>query len=202
MRASEKYCAMMFSCGSLGKVDLDPDPPFPYKYDLPLMRNYNRPLPDEYWGLWPVNEYSAEVSSWISWNELDKWAQRVSYPDKGKLRKVERILVHGALLGCEGTGRLPSSVQNSPSVAANGSKVADTLMDWVKMGIVYGPFRQSEIPFEEYKVSPMSVAPKPGGKIRLIVGKISLLLVSLSYDLLQICLLPMGSQRTARLPTA
>ena len=72
-------------------------------------------------------------------------------------------------MGCVGTGRLPSWVENSPTVAANGSKVADQLMDWTKSKIVVGPLRLDEMPFESFKVSPMAVAPKPGGKIRIIV---------------------------------
>ena len=147
-----------------------PDPPYPYKYPgIPIMGCYKEVLPDSYWDNWSFNGYSNRENNWIVWDKLEEEARRVGYPDEGKLGKVKEILVHGASLGCEGTGRLPTFMDNSPSVALNGSKVADTLNDWVASGIVAGPLRSCQMPFAEFKVSPMAVAPKPGGKIRIIV---------------------------------
>ena len=113
--------------------------------------------------------YSGKINSWISWTALKGEAQSCGYHRKSKLLKAEDIILNGARLGCTGTGRLPSWVENSPTVTANGSQVADNLHDWVVNKIVVGPLRQEELPFNSFKVSPMSVAPKPGGKIRIIV---------------------------------
>ena len=161
---------MMHVCAAMGKVEEPPIPDFPYKYrNIPIVKDYDKELGDEYWNTWVKNEYSEKVNNWISWERLEQEAISSGYHNKRKLGRARDILVHGAELGCSGTGRMPSRMRNSPTVAGNGSKVADTLHGWVASGIVSGPFRESEMPFEEFKVSPMSVRPKPGGKIRLII---------------------------------
>ena len=154
----------------MGKVKEPETPKFPYKHqNIPIVENYNKDLGDEYWGNWEGNPYNKRPGSWISWVKLNEEAESCGYPYRDKKLRIQDILENGATLGCEGTGRLPSRVGNSPTVAANGSKVADTLQGWLKSKIIAGPFKESEMPFEEFKVSPMSVRPKPGGKIRLIM---------------------------------
>ena len=165
----DRYNTRMIKNGILEQVVPEPDLPYPYKYDLPREKSYARTLPDSYWSNWTKNPYTEDVLSWISWRKLEEEAKGVEYPNVGKLNRVVDILKNGASLGCVGTGRLPSRVRNSVSVQENGSKVADQLQDWVKSGIVAGPFTDEEMPFPEFKVNPMSVAPKPGGKIRIIL---------------------------------
>ena len=166
----DKYNRTMYRCGVLGKVTEPEAPKYPYKYhNIPIVNNYSKDLSDKYWSNWETNPYREEVYNWISWEKIEEEAKSCGYHNRDKLVRVREILVNGATLGCEGTGRLPSRVRNSPTVAANGSKVADTLQGWLKSKIVAGPFKESEMPFEEFKVSPMSVRPKPGGKIRLIM---------------------------------
>ena len=160
----------MWACGVMGKVEEPPIPPYPFKYgNIPIMEDYSKDLSGQYWDKWVRNPYSKEINSWISGKKLIEAAEVCGYPKKDKLRKVVGILEYGARIGCEGTGRLESEVPNSPTVAKEGAKVADTLQDWVASGIVNGPFRKSEMPFSSYKISPMGVQPKPGGKIRLIL---------------------------------
>ena len=160
----------MWACGVMGRVEEPPIQPYPYKYkNIPIMEDYNGNLSDQYWSKWNVNPYSKATHSWISGAKLAATAEACGYIKKDKLRKVLEILENGARIGCEGTGRLESEVPNSPTVAKEGSKVADQLHDWVMSGIVNGPFKKSEMPFESYKISPMGVQPKPGGKIRIIL---------------------------------
>ena len=170
IKESESYNHKMFVCGAFSKVEEPPIPPYPYKHKhLPIMGDYKGKMTESYWKLWKCNPYSSKPNNWISWNKLKEQADLVGYGNKDKLRKVEKILTEGAELGCKGTGRLPSRMANSLTVAAAGSKVADTLQDWIMAGIMNGPFKEEELPFPEVKISPLSVRPKPGGKIRLIV---------------------------------
>lgn len=166
---ADRYNHLMYSSGAIDPVAEPPTPDFPYKYNLPRRMNYKKDLGDDYWKLWEVNRYSSRVNSWISWTKVKEEAESCGYYNRSKLLRAREILLEGARLGCVGTGRLPSWVENSPTVVANGSKVADQLMQWVESKIVVGPLTASEMPFETFKVSPMAVAPKPGGKIRIIV---------------------------------
>ena len=160
----------MYVCGAKGRVEEPPTPPYPYKYkQLPIMKSYHGILDDKYWSLWEKNPYSPKPNNWIRWSDLKREAEAVEYGQVHKLIKAEKILLEGAELGCKGNGRLPSKVENSPTVPINGSKVADTLMDWVTSKIVHGPFTKEELPFPEVKISPLGVQPKPGGKIRLVL---------------------------------
>ena len=170
IREAELYNERMVKCGIMDPVWEEPTIPYPFKYkNIPIMQDYSNPLGDEYWDNWGKNEYDNSLRNWISWERLNEEIKDSGYTNMDKVNRVREILVKGATLGCVGTGRLSSSEPNCRTVAEDGAKVADQLHDWVKSGIVFGPFRREEMPFEEYKVSPMSVRPKPGGKIRLIV---------------------------------
>ena len=50
------------------------------------------------------------------------------------------------------------------------ARVADSPQTAVKDGIMYGPLRVDQIPWEDYKVSPMSVRLKPNGAARIIMN--------------------------------
>ena len=124
------------------------------------MESYHGKLDDKYWKHWRKNPYSAKPNNWISWKDLEREAMLVEYGQLHKLKKAKKILTEGAELGCEGTRRLPSRVANSPTVPLNGEKVADTLMDWVELKIVQGPFKEEELPFPEaasFKVSSLKL---------------------------------------------
>ena len=150
-----------------------PDPPdFPFKYKhphLPIRNSYEGVFEDSYWDNWTVNEYDPKVDCWPDWRKLITMAQAAGYQKQDKIARAVEILKHGADLGCHGTARLPSTVKNSRSVwqEGNGPKVADTLQDWVCKGIAFGPFKHSQMPFTDYKTNPISVKPKPKGKIRI-----------------------------------
>ena len=160
----------MVKCGVLDPVLEGPPPPYPFKHkNIPIMEDYTEAFSQDYWDRWEVNSYDEGVKSWIDWNNLEIEIKESGYHDGDKVKRVKDIITNGATLGCTGTGRLPTWEPNCRTVAQEGAKVADQLQDWVKTGIVCGPFRKEDMPFDEFKVSPMSVRPKPGGKIRIIV---------------------------------
>ena len=147
-----------------------PEFPFKFKYPhLPLRASYEGTFEDAYWDKWEVNEYNPEVDCWPDWRKLIEVAQAAGYQRQGMISRAVSILRNGADLGCHGTARLPSTVKNSRSIWSdnNGPKVADTLQDWVCKGIAFGPFKSSEMPFNDYKTNPISAKPKPKGKIRI-----------------------------------
>ena len=147
-----------------------PDSPFKYKHPhLPIRDSYEGVFEDSYWDNWTVNEYDPKVDCWPDWRKLIAAARAAGYQRQDKIARAVEILKHGADLGCYGTARLPSTVKNSRSVwqEGNGPKVADTLQDWVSKGIAFGPFKPSQMPFPDYKTNPISVKPKPRGKIRI-----------------------------------
>ena len=58
-----------------------------------------------------------------------------------------------ASLGVEGEGRWSSWEPNNPSVYMYGSRVADALQTGIKEGIIYGPMKKEDLPWDP-KVSP------------------------------------------------
>ena len=164
------YNERMFIAGA---EDCPPEPdiqPYPYKHPhLGVLEHYEGKFPDSYWDKWVRNPYNEEAISWIDGNELKAAALEAGIQNSAKLTRTVDILNNGATLGCEGTGRLPTRGRNSPTAAADGPKVADNLQDWVMDGIAFGPFRPEEMPFKEYKVSPLGTQPKPGGKVRIVI---------------------------------
>lgn len=160
----------MYKAGSESRPKDPAIPPYPYKYpEIKCRTNYKGDFEEEYWLHWAHNPYEHSVNSWISWTALEKEAKEAGYNDVGKLNKTRSILLNGASLGCEGTGRMITQGKNSNTVYLEGRKFADTLNHWVKTRIVFGPFAKDKMPFDTYKISPMGVAPKPHGKIRIVM---------------------------------
>ena len=82
---------------------------------------------------------------------------------------IRKYLETGANIGCEKEGRLPTFGRNDSSVSDNGYEVADEIISWLKMGICVGPLSESELPFSDYTVSPLTTRVKPNGRVRLIL---------------------------------
>ena len=59
---------------------------------------------------------------------------------------------------------------NSKSALVYGERVADSLQDWIKEGIAFGPLLPEEMPWTDYSVNPILVRLKPNGKARIIVN--------------------------------
>ena len=135
---------------------------------LGTLRSYEGDLGEEYWSRWERNPYRKEKGSFIKHEELRKVAEEMKYKEVRKVEEIAVMLEHGANLGIEGEGRWPSEEKNNKSVYEYGQRVADALQTGVKDGILYGPLKREELPWEP-KVSPMTVRLKPNGNARIIL---------------------------------
>ena len=79
-------------------------------------------------------------------------------------------LKKGADIGCKGAGRLPTSKPNSASAIEYGDRLADSLQDWIKSKLAFGPLLQEEMPWQDYTVNPLLVKLKPDGKARICIN--------------------------------
>ena len=102
--------------------------------------------------------------------KLAKAAARLGIVEKLKVAETCEMLKEGASIGVSGERRWASAGPNSSTVYDFGSRVSDSLQTAVKEGIMYGPLRADQIPWEYYKVSPMAVRLKPNGAARIIMN--------------------------------
>ena len=73
------------------------------------------------------------------------------------------ILDNGANTGVEGAGRLPTAGRNQKSAYEHGGLLSDALGAWVQQGLMAGPYTREELPWNNVKISPMSIQLKPNG---------------------------------------
>ena len=132
------------------------------------LENYKGVLPDSYWEKWARRELPARAESWIDPGKLRREAESVDI-DREWIETVCARLEEGADIGCRGGGRLPTRERNSKTAAENGPRLADTLLAWVKAGILAGPFRPEELPWADFTLSPLTVRPKGDGGVRIIL---------------------------------
>ena len=137
----------------------------PVNTNLPVLEEYEGTLSDEYWGSWTCNPYREEKGSFINHEEVRKVAEEMEFGEKRKVEEIAVMLEHGANIGVEGEGRWPSQEANNASVYQYGGRVADALQTGVKDGILYGPLKREELPWDP-KISPMTVRLKPNGSAR------------------------------------
>ena len=80
-------------------------------------------LGEEYWSKWNKREYKPRQGSMVDHEALERVATRLGYADMGKVKYISEFLKHGASLGIEGEGRLPSMGQNNHTCYEYGSRV-------------------------------------------------------------------------------
>jgi hypothetical protein len=115
-------------------------------------------LEDDYWNRWVTNPYKQETGCMIDHVKMGEVADRLKLPNKLKVKTITKMLEEGADLGIKGKGRWPSAGPNNKTVYEYGARVADSLQTAIKQGIMYGPLKRDEMPWEEFKVSPMTVS--------------------------------------------
>ena len=143
---------------------------FTPKNNLPKLANYSVDPPESYWDCWnKVTFADITHSSWLSPTEFVKIAKEAGYSDMNHINKISDYITHGARIGCEGEGRLPTFGHNDPSVSEHGWEIADEIQNWLNMGICVGPLSEEELPFTDYTVSPLTTRTKPNGRVRLIL---------------------------------
>ena len=145
---------------------------FKPKMGLPRLDNYKHTAPAKYWNYWPKRTFEQALpsKSWVSSSRLKELVERYGYTDWARLERAVDRLNNGADIGCQGRGRLPTFSGNSSSAFEFGDRVADSLAEWIKDGIMVGPLDEEEIPWSEITVSGIMVRLKPSGKARLIVN--------------------------------
>ena len=119
--------------------------------------------------VWEKNCYREERGSMIDQKKMEEIAKRLEIPDKAKVREISSMLENGASLGIEGEGKWPSEGPKDDSEYEFGARVADSLQTALKDGIIYGPLTREELPWSEFKFSPITVRLKPNGRARIIM---------------------------------
>ena len=149
--------------------DKPPDKVFkPKNPEIGKLQGYKGSLPEEYWKRWTKKEIMAKPESWVDPRRLREEAEAVGI-DQAWVNTVCERLTNGADTGCRGPGRAPTRVGNSPTAEEEGERLADTLQSWVKSGIVAGPFKEEELPWTDFTVSPLLVRRKPDNSVRIIL---------------------------------
>ena len=103
-------------------------------------------------------------------HKLLTWANKAGYPDMGQLQEIARDIKHGCDLGTRGINLCPSKSSNAPSAFEYGDRVTDAIVDGIKAGIIIGPMRKEDIPFESIKENGIMVKIKPNGSARMILN--------------------------------
>lgn len=155
-----------------GTPEVPPLKKFKPKMGLPKLNNYGRFPPAGYWNHWPKRtfEQTLPTKSWVSSTKLKELAIQYGYTDWARLERVVERLENNAHIGCKGRGRIPTVSGNAKSAIEFGERVADSLAEWIKEGIMVGPLDEEEIPWDDKTVSGIMVRLKPSGKARIIVN--------------------------------
>ena len=145
------------------------DKPFKQKNpELGILNSYEGKFPDSYWAKWTRLELSEKATSWVNPELLREEAEAVGIDQHWIDTNCQRLIM-GADIGCRGQGRAPTRGKNSPTAAQEGVRLADSLQTWVKTGIVAGPFREEELPWDDFTTSPLLCRRKPDNSVRVIL---------------------------------
>ena len=91
---------------------------FKPKNNLPRLADYSVDPLQSYWDSWNKVTFSdIKYSSWLNASEFVNVALEARYSDMNHVNYIHDYLVHGAKIGCEGEGRLPTQGPNDPSVS-------------------------------------------------------------------------------------
>ena len=94
---------------------------FKPKNNLPRLASYSVDPPQSYWDSWNKVTFSdISYSSWLDPTELVNVAVEAGYNDMNHVHYISDYLTHGAMIGCEGEGRLPTQGPNDPLVSDHG----------------------------------------------------------------------------------
>ena len=158
-----------------GRTAKRPVIPAPKKFkpkcpDILTLKDYHGQFPADFWKYFPVyRPASWDPGSWIDGDKLLDEAREAGVDDLTDAKRARDILVNGADTGVRGRGRDPTAGQNQPSAYEHGHLLSDALGAWVSKGLMAGPYRFDELPWETVKISPMGIQVKPTGAGRLIV---------------------------------
>jgi hypothetical protein len=96
--------------------------------NLEILEDYSgtQDLGEEYWSKWDKKDYHERNGSMVDHEALERVATRLGYKDMKKVKYICNFLEHGASLGIEGEGRMPSLGPNNATCYEFGSRVADS----------------------------------------------------------------------------
>ena len=147
---------------------------FTAKHNLPILNDYGADVfPESYWSHWTKKDFSQwdQVKSWVDPVKLRDLAARAAYPDQATLDRICLGLEFGFNTGASGRSLLPTDVSNSRKVDTVGPQMADAIQSWIKEDppIAFGPMREEELPWTEFKVNPLGMKVRWDGKVRPLV---------------------------------
>ena len=96
-------------------------------------------------------------------------ALEAGFEDLELLDKIYEDVKYGAVIGCNGPFRNPSTAKNAQSALDEGEKVTDAIADWIVKGFCYGPIPLHQAPANA-KFSGIMTRPKPTGAVRIILN--------------------------------
>jgi len=124
----------------------------------------------EFWNKFPFNPLPVTPFTPVNIDELEKRVNAVStkmtWAQKNRAERTISNLKYGA--STYQLSQLPACYcKNSKSTFTYGEHVTDTVANWVKQGIVSGPFKSP--PLERFRVNPL-VAVDQDDKVRLVMN--------------------------------
>ena len=84
----------------------------------------------------------------------------------GTVLEIANDVKYGCDLGTRGKHLCPSTSTNAPSAWEFGARVTDSIVDGIINGIIIGPMKEEDIPFESVKVNGLMVKLKDNGVAR------------------------------------
>lgn len=117
--------------------------------EIPVLSDYRRPAPPEFWKVFPVSELPEDISSPVNVSALATMVEEVrgSWTNQQKVRAAKAIRDQREGASAFQKRPLPSiCVGNARSSYEHGEFITDTLAAWTKAGIIKGPFPAPPMP--------------------------------------------------------
>jgi len=151
-----------------------PDPQLPAcktfkpKFDLPILADYSKPAPPEFWERFPQN-FDTTIPKIIDPDKLLQLANVAGVADSALCAQVINNIRNGAEIGCKGKFRRPTRSTNAPSALEYPAEVTDAVAGWVSKKFAFGPVPANRVPADA-KVNGIMCRPKPNGSARVILN--------------------------------
>lgn len=117
--------------------------------EVPLLKDYKKPAPPEFWKLFPFSPMPEDISSPVNVTALATLVGQVekqwSHQQVTRARKAIKDQKEGAS-AFQSKTLPPICVSNARSSYEHGELITDTLAAWTKTGIIKGPFLSPPVP--------------------------------------------------------
>ena len=146
----------------------EPNKTFKPKHHLPVLADYTKPAPTEFWEKVPVNTKRA-LKPLIDPYKLEGLAMVLGTSNRDRLTTVLTDLKKGAEIGCQGLARTPTVSTNAPSAFEFPQEVTDAVAGWVHNKYALGPVPRHLVPANA-KINGIMCRQKPNGSARVILN--------------------------------